>query len=277
MKLASTRAAAALCALMVLAGSHSGCASKKKLKKEQELAGLTSTAMYERAMEFLSRGKLRQARELLERIQFEYDPDRRQDLEPLVRLAIADATFYQPGDLSLIDARSLYLDFVTLFGDHSLAPYAQLQAGLCSVKGVSHPSKDQSRTHQAVTDLSEVVRRYPESRYAGAAKSLLATARTNLAESEYLIGRFYLTRKAYEAAAERFRIVLTKYPEFGEKPKVLYYLAQALRLGENDAEARLYLDQLIADYPQDPYAKQAGKTLTLLEPSPASDAQEPSR
>ena len=49
-----------------------------------------------------------------------------------MRIGVADATFYQGHDLALIDARNLYLDFVTLNADHELAPYAQFQAGICS-------------------------------------------------------------------------------------------------------------------------------------------------
>ena len=55
--------------------------------------------------------------------------------------------------LAYIDARQLYLDFVTLYGDHERAPYAQFQAGVCALAQANQPSKDQSQTYAAFADL----------------------------------------------------------------------------------------------------------------------------
>ncbi len=253
-------AATAVVMVLTLAGA-SGCAGKKK-PDAGRAEPLTSHGMYRRGIEFLSERKLRQATNVFEQI--EYSPDSRRELEPLARLAVADATFYQGTDLSLIDARSLYLDFVTLYGDHPLAPYAQTQVGLCSLKQVNQSSKDQSQTHRAIRDFREVIDRYPESIYSDAARTLLELAHSNLAQSEYLIGRFYLKRKAFNAAAERFRIVTDRYPDYPEKDKVLFHLSRALHLGGNDSEARIYLDKLLADYPEGTYVDEARRSLARL-------------
>ncbi len=254
------RAAAAVGLVLTLAGV-AGCAGKKK-QSAGRAEPPTPDGMYRRGMEFLGQRKLRQATNVFEQI--EYSPDTRRELEPLARLAVADATFYQGTDLSLIDARSLYLDFVTLYGDHPLAPYAQIQVGLCSLKQVNQPSKDQSQTRRAIKDFQEVIDRYPESIYSDAARTLVDLAHSNLAQSEYLIGRFYLKRKAFNAAAERFRIVTDRYPDYPEKEKVLFHLSRALQLGGNDSEARIYLDKLLADYPNGIYVDDARRNLTRL-------------
>ncbi len=254
------RTAVATVGLVLTLAGTAGCAGKKKDAARAE--PLTSDAMYRRGIEYLNQRKLRQATNVFERI--EYSPDSRRELEPLARLAVADATFYQGTDLSLIDARSLYLDFVTLYGDHPLAPYAQIQVGLCSLKQVNEPSKDQSQTHRAIGDFREVIDRYPESIYSEAARTLLDLAHSNLAQSEYLIGRFYLKRKAFNAAAERFRIVTDRYPDYPEKEKVLFHLSRALQLGGNDSEARIYLDKLLADYPDGTYVEDARRSLARL-------------
>ena len=119
--------------------------------------------------------------------------------------------------------------------------------------------------HRAIEDLEEVIRRFSRSAYAAAARTLLADARSNLAENEFLVGRFYLKRNNFVAAAERFRIVTDRYPEYAEKQKILYYLYRALHLAGNDAEARLYLGQLVADYPDSSYTAQARKSAESVE------------
>ena len=89
------------------------------------MALLTAEDLYRQGVAAIEQRKLR-VRTLLERIHSAQD---RPDLEPPVRLALADATFYLGDDVSLIEAHAKYLDFVTLYGDHAQAPYAQFQAG----------------------------------------------------------------------------------------------------------------------------------------------------
>jgi outer membrane assembly lipoprotein YfiO len=200
-----------------------GCGGKKK--KELDPSQLTADATFDRAVDLLAKRQLSQAMAALKRIQFA--PDTRAEIEPLTRLALADATFYQGTTIAWIDARNLYLDFVTLNGDHPLAPYAQLQVGLCSLKQVSQPSKDQALTRQAIQDLEAVQRRWPSSRYIDAARSLASEARANLAESEFLVGRAHV-------------------------------------LAGNEAEARLYLDTLVTRHPNGTYVTRAQKTLGAM-------------
>lgn len=238
-----------------------GCGGKKKGTVDP--AQLSADATFNRAIDLLAKRQLSQAQAALKRIQFA--PESRAEIEPLTRLALADATFYQGTTIAWIDARNLYLDFVTLNGDHPLAPYAQLQVGLCSLKQVSQPSKDQALTRQAIQDLDAVRRRWPSSRYVDAARSLASEARANLAESEFLVGRFYLKKKNYEAAIERFRGIVIGFPDYPDVEKVLFNLAQAHMLSGNEAEARLYLDTIVTRHPNGAYTSRAQKSLGAIE------------
>jgi len=237
-----------------------GCFGKKKEKHTADMAGsLTADATYARGMELLAAGKLRDAESVLKRIQF--TPELREDIEPLARVALADATFHRGGDLELIDARNLYMDFVTLNLDHPLAPYAQLQVGICSLAQVNHPTKDQYQTLEAIEDLREVERRWPDSAFVGASRAYLRAARANLAESEYLVGRFYLNRKSYPAALQRFNHVVEFYPDYPDMESVLYYLGRAYLRSGNEVEGRIYLDKLVTEYPEGDHYRQARKAL----------------
>lgn len=250
-------------ALLVLPG----CAAKRRERKEKEAQFLTASALYRSARVEFEKRNLRKARTLLEKVQFAGDD--RQTLEPLVRLLLADSTFYLGDDLSLIEARSKYLDFVTLYGDHPLAPYAQYQAGVCSLRQAANPSRDQSDTAVAIADLRDVSRRFPESSFVPAAREALVRAETNLAEHEFLVGRFYLQKRKYRAAGERFRGLMETYPHYEHREKLYFHMGKALLLGESVSEGKSWLDRLLADYPQSEYAKEA-KSLLAENGAPAS-------
>jgi outer membrane protein assembly factor BamD len=98
-----------------------------------------------------------------------------------------------------------------------------------------------------------------------AARSLLSEARSTLAKSEYIVGRFYLKRKRYDAAVARFRGVVEQYPEFDQQEELLFHMARALRMTDQGDEARVYLDKLVQEYPESDYAELARKELGSLE------------
>jgi outer membrane protein assembly factor BamD len=234
-------------------------ATHAKKKKKEAGSYVTARDIYEQGLREIQKDDLRQAQAMLEQIT--YSPENREELEPLVRLRIADATFYQSTGVSLIDARSLYLDFVALYGDHPAAPYAQFQAGVCSLGQVVHPSRDQSQTHQAIADLRVVGQRWPSSIFVPAARTMIRQAEHNLAEHSFTVGKFYLNRKAPMAAVDRFQSILDRFPDWREREKLYYYLGQAQLRAGNDTEARIYLDKLVTDFPQGQFRKDAMKFL----------------
>ncbi len=244
--------------VLVLVIAASGCAKRKQRKQE---LGLLASAeeTYAYALKTLDQRDFRRAKQYLQRVEF--TAENRRELEPLVRLAIADLTYYKGDSLSLIEARALYQDFVTLYGDHPKAPYAQLQTGLCSLAQVNHPSRDQSQTQVAIADLRGVVDRYPNSPYVPIARLKIREAQSRLAEHDYLIGRFYIKKKAYQAGVERLRDVLVEYPDYDAKDKVYYWLGATMVRADNEIEGRLYLEKLVADYPTSEYVKKAREVL----------------
>jgi len=252
----TVRAFTLVSTLLALTVSGAGCAKNKNLTSGNYL---TAKEIYQQGIREIQEDDLRQAQTLLEQIT--YAPENRDELEPMVRLGIADATFYQNYGVALIDARSLYLDFVALYGDHPAAPYAQFQAGVCSLGQVAHPTRDQSQTHQAIADLRVVDRRWPTSMFGEAARVMVQQAEHNLAEHAFTVGKFYLNRKAPMAAVERFQAILDRYPHWREREKLYFYLGQAQLRAGNDTEARIYLDKLVTDYPHGEFRKEAVKEL----------------
>ncbi len=245
----------------------SGCSSKKKHASTQTdvLEASVALAQSDAAM---AHHQLRKAKTILQKVQFS-QADRAQ-YEPLVRLALADATYYLGDDLSLIEARSKYLDFVTLYGDHPKAPYAQFQAGMCSVKQIYSATRDQAQTHVAIDDFKEIDKRWPETGWARAARQFLNKGQDGLAEHEFVIGAFYWKKKSYRAAIDRFTALLDKFPSYRQKDKVYFWLGRAHMSSGDAAEGRVWLDQVLNEYPKGKFAKPAKD---LLADAEKKDAQ----
>ena len=251
--------AAVLLPALVLCGT--GCAAKKRGAATQAAEVLTAEAILAQVDAAMAHHQLRKAKNLLQKIQF--TQAERPTYEPLVRLALADATYYLFDDISLIEARSKYLDFVTLYADHPKATYAQFQAGMCSVKQIASgsASRDQAQTLTAIEDFKEIDKRWPKSPYARAARQFVGKGQDGLAEHEFIVGNFYWKKKAYQAATERFTGLLEKYTSYGQKDKVFYWLGRTLIDARSPDEGRVWLDQVLNQFPRSKYAKMSYQLL----------------
>lgn len=75
------------------------------------------------------------------------------------------------------------------------------------------PSKhDPAVLEQAFNDFSILVRRFPNSTYAGDAHQRMVYLRNQLAKKEILIAEFYIERKSWLSAAKRSKNVLERFP-----------------------------------------------------------------
>ena len=101
--------------------------------------------------------------------------------------------------------------YVTLHPGSADAPYAQYLMAAAYFDEIPDVTRDQSRTEKALASLDEVIRKYPTSEYAQSAKQKVMVARDQLAGKEMAIGRYYLEKKDYTGAINRFKIVVTKY------------------------------------------------------------------
>jgi len=118
-------------------------------------------------------------------------------------------------------------------------------------------SRDQERAFKALKAYSEVVQNYPTSEYAEDAKFKVQVTTDQLAGKEMSIGRFYLNRRNYTAAINRFRAVLTNYQTTRHAEEALYRLVEAyLGLGITD-EAQTAAAILGHNFPDGQWYKDA--------------------
>lgn len=117
--------------------------------------------------------------------------------------------------------------YVTLHPGSPDAAYAQYLIAASHFDQIPDISRDQARTEKAIAALEEVVRKYPTSEYATTAKAKIEAARDQLAGKEMDVGRYYLNRKDYTAAINRFKTVVTQYQTTRHVEEALERLTEA--------------------------------------------------
>ena len=70
---------------------------------------------------------------------------------------------------------------------------------------------DQVTNKQAFLDFAEMLKRYPDSKYAPDARARMVVLRGILADSELQIAQYYLRRGAYVGAINRAKLVVESY------------------------------------------------------------------
>lgn len=128
--------------------------------------------------------------------------------------------------------------FVQLHPGNRDAAYAMYLRALCYYEQIADVKRDQKNTERALDGFKEVVRRYPDSRYARDAKEKIELTEDHLAGKEMEVGRYYLKRGQYLAALNRFRAVVTQYQTSTHTPEAMHRLVECyMALGMTD-EAR---------------------------------------
>ena len=145
-------------------------------------------------------------------------------------LIMSAYTYYQAGmyEESITTSRR----YIQLHPGSPDAAYAQYLIGSCYFDQIRDVTRDQDRTERAMAAFEEVVRKYPSSEYAVSAKRKIDVGRDQLAAREMMVGRYYMERRDYSGAINRFKIVVTRYQTTRHVEESLLRLTEAyLSLG----------------------------------------------
>ncbi len=134
--------------------------------------------------------------------------------------------------------------------------YVQYLIGLSYSKQIADVTQDQRAAARTIEAMNKVVKDYPDSEYVEDAQAKIRFARDQLAGKEMQIGRYYLERKEYLAAIQRFRTVVEQYPNTNQVEEALARLTEtyyamgiveeaqtaAAILGRNYPDSQWYAD-----------------------------------
>jgi outer membrane protein assembly factor BamD len=156
-------------------------------------------------------------------------------------------TLYMQGkyDESITDADR----FIQLHPGHRDVAYAYYLKALDYYIQIADVGRDQKTTQEALNTLGEVVRRFPDTKYARDARLKMDLATDHLAGKEMEIGRWYERQGDYLGAINRFKRVVDQYQTTTHVPEALERLTECyLALGLAD-EARRTASVLGYNYP----------------------------
>jgi outer membrane protein assembly factor BamD len=147
--------------------------------------------------------------------------------------------------------------YVSLHPGSPDAAYAQYLIGSSYFDQIPEISRDQGRTERAVEALEEVSRKYRSSEYAAAAKRKIEIARDQIAGKEMDVARYYMNKRDYTGAINRFKVVVTRYQTTRHVEEALLRLTEAyLSLGIID-EAQTSAAVLGHNFPDSRWYKDA--------------------
>jgi outer membrane protein assembly factor BamD len=243
-----------LLTVVLLAVTLGGCSSFNLFKKDddQVLPDQPADKLYNEGLYLLNEKK--DAKGAAQKFD---EVDRMQPYPEWARksLVMSAYAYYQAGDYD--DAISAAQRYVTLHPGSPDAAYAQYLIATSNYDQIPDVTRDQTRTEKAITALDEVARKYPNTEYANAAKQKMEMARDQLAGKEMTIGRFYLNRKDFTGAINRFKIVVTRYQTTRHVEEALERLTEAYMALGIVAEAQTAAAVLGHNFPDSPWYKDA--------------------
>jgi outer membrane protein assembly factor BamD len=158
--------------------------------------------------------------------------------------------------------------FLTIHPGNKDAPYAHYLIAMSYYQQVSDVTRVQRTTQQALDAFGELVRRYPDSRYASDARLKMDLLNDHLAGKEMEIGRFYERSGKWLAANLRFRKVVEGYQTTSHTPEALERMVETYLALGIPAEAHKAAAVLGANYPGSKWYKYA-YNLVQRHPAPA--------
>lgn len=230
---------AALSALALLAA----CGGGSKNKADTQYVARDVSTLYNAGKDRLDRGQYKMSAALFDEV------ERQHPYSPWARRAQLMSAFSYYMNRDYTESISAAQRFLSIHTGNKDAPYAYYLIALCYYEQIADVTRDQKITQQSLDALGELIRRYPDTRYAADARLKLDLVNDHLAGKEMEIGRFYQRRGQWLAATLRFRTVIDKYQTTTHTPEALERLVESyLSLGIPE-EAKKAAAVLGANYP----------------------------
>ncbi len=198
--------------ILLISTTLFACAGADK----DETAGLSAKELYDEAQSSIKAAEFESAVKHLESLEARYpfDPFAKQ-----AQLEIAYA-YYKFEELdqatsaverfARLHPRDPHMDYVYYL--KGLINFNRGQ-GLLDAWFPRDPSQhDPAVLKQSFNDFSTLVRRFPDSQYAGDAYQRMVYLRNQLAKKEILVAEFYIKRKSWLSSAKRAKAVIERFP-----------------------------------------------------------------
>lgn len=250
-----------LISVLFLAGVLAGCASTPD--EDQVPETLSEEELYKLASNSIDHENFAEAIKTLRTLESRYPFG---SFAEQAQLDIIYAYFmdYQPEAVRAAADR-----FLRLHPTHPNADYALYMKGLASNTSamgllerylpLDSSKRDPGQARQSFNEFSELLSRYPDSRYAPDARQRMVAIRNRLAAYEVHAANYYMKRKAYVAATNRGRYVVENLQKTPAVPDALAIMVEGYQRMGLIEPANEALEVLRLNYPDSPALNEKGE------------------
>jgi outer membrane protein assembly factor BamD len=231
------------------------CAHGGKNKVDTAYVARDVSSLYSSAKKYQDAGDHEQAAKLFDEV------ERQHPYSVWARRAQLMSAFNYYLAKKYTDAINSAQRFLTIHPGNEEAPYAQYLIAMSYYQQIDDVTRDQTTTQQASDAFGELIRRYPDTRYAADARLKVDLIKDHLAAKEMEIGRFYQRSGQWLAATFRFRNVIDNYQTTTDTPEALERLVECYLALGMPAEAQKAGAVLGRNYPETWWYRQSLKLL----------------
>ena len=138
--------------------------------------------------------------------------------------------------------------FIRVYPNHPRNDYAEYLLGLCFYEQIVDEKKDLQSITDAKITFQNLIKKYPKTDFAIDANYKLDLINDILAAKEIYIGRYYMEKKKWIPAINRFRLIVDEYDTTIYVEEALYRLVEIYYIIGLEDEAKKYANLLGYNY-----------------------------
>ena len=138
--------------------------------------------------------------------------------------------------------------FIRVYPNHPRNDYAEYLLGLCFYEQIVDEKKDLQSITDAKITFQNLIKKYPKTDFAIDANYKLDLINDILAAKEIYIGRYYMEKKKWISAINRFRLIVDEYDTTIYVEEALYRLVEIHYIIGLEDEAKKYANLLGYNY-----------------------------
>ena len=227
--------------MFVLLYSCSKTIPEKTITKEKDIE-LQMIEAYEEGLKELKRGDVLYAAKKFNEAEILFPQS---NYAPKAAL-MAAYSYYSQNYYS--DAIAELERFLKIYPKYSDVSYAEYLLGLCYYEQIVDETKDLQSIVNAKKVFQDVIKKYPKTDFAIDAEFKLDLINDILAAKEIYVGRYYVEKKKWIPAINRFRTVIDIYDTTIYVEEALYRLVEIYYIIGLEEEAKKYANLLGYNY-----------------------------
>lgn len=135
--------------------------------------------------------------------------------------------FIEYAKMNYEEAIYQFKKIISKYPAHKDLDYIYYMIAMSNYEQITHHELDGKYNELSLIAFNQVIKRFPESKYAKDSRQKIILVRTNKAAKHMEIGRFYLKKSNYISALNRFKIVIQEYDETKFAPEALHRMVEA--------------------------------------------------